>query len=262
MSGQVRTQGTVQGLGLLRDAQKVLMTLAQVLVVAAALGLAGASVAAGFGLLPWPELSLRWGGTYVPAFGMWLQIGVTALFVLLCVFLPSNARMARLEAGHRSFHISLEDVRRAYEIAHAADRRSVFSLSSEFEAMRQRMEHLRKHPDLTELEPELLQLAAQMSHESRDLARTYAEDKVSRARAFLTQRQEEVARMSDRIRLARMTCDELRRWLRDIEAGERANNAQIRRLEADLRELLPALGYDVDDIPQANVVTLPVGKSG
>lgn len=251
-----------QGAALLRQAQHGLMVLAQVAVVAVALGLLAATVAAGLGYLPWPELSLRWGGQYIPGFGMWLQIGLTGLFLALCFFLPANARMARLEMGHRSFHMSLEDVRRAYEIAHAADRRSVFSLSSEFEAMRERMAHLKKHPDLTDLEPELLQLAAQMSLESRDLSRTYSEERVNRARTFLAQRQEEVARMADRIRLAKMTCDELRRWLRDIEASERANHAQIRRLEADLRELLPALGYDVDDIPQANVVTLPVGKPG
>jgi hypothetical protein len=246
----------------LRQAQSGLMTLAQVTVVAVALGLTGATVAAALGYLPWPELSLRWGGAYVPAFGMWLQVGLTALFVLLCFYLPANTRMARLEMGHRSFHMSLEDVRRAYEIAHAADRRSVFTLSSEFEAMRQRMEHLKKHPDLSDLEPELLELAAQMSIESRDLARTYSEDRVNRARAFLTQRQEEVSRTADRIRLAKMTCDELRRWLRDIEAAERANHQQIRRLEADLREVLPALGYEMDDPREPNVVTLPVVKPG
>ena len=44
-------------------------------------------------------------------------------------------------------------VARAYRHAHAADRAGVFALSSEFDAMRARLEHLRKHPDLSHLEP-------------------------------------------------------------------------------------------------------------
>lgn len=108
-------------------------------------------------------------------------------------------------------------------LVHNADRRSVFALSSEFEDMRKRMEHLRQHPDLSHLEPELLELAAQMSHHSRDIARVYSVERVERAKAFLKQRQEEVAQTQERLKLARHTCDELRRWSADIEAGERSN---------------------------------------
>lgn len=229
--------------------------LAQGVLVLAALAAFGATAAAWAGWLPWPELVLRWNGTEIPDAGLWAQNIGTGLLLLLCLYLPANARMARLEAGHRDFSISIEDVRRAYEIAHAADRRSVFSLSSEFEAMRQRMEHLRKHPDLSDLEPELLTLAAQMSHESRNLARLYSEDRVTRARTFLRQRQEEADGLAERVRLAQTICDELRRWLADVEAEERKNHVQIRRLEADLRELLPALGYEWDE-PRENVVPL------
>ncbi|QYK42984.1 MAG: DNA repair protein [Paracoccaceae bacterium] len=229
---------------------------AQALLVIAALAALGATAAAALGFLPWPEMSLRWGGVYVPQAGMWLQVGLTALLLMLCLWLPANARMARLEAGHRSFVLSVEDVRRAYEIAHAADRRSVFALSSEFDSLRQRMEHLRRHPDLADLEPELLTIAAQMSHQSRDLARVYSADRVERARTFLRQRQEETARMAERLSLARSICDELRRWLTDIEAEERKNHTQVKRLEADLRELLPMLGYELDDPRDANVVPL------
>ncbi len=176
---------------------------------------------------------------------------------MLCFFLPANARMARLERSHRSFQISMEDVRRAYSTAHAGDRAGVFALSGEFDALRTRMELLRKHPDLGLLEPELLQLAAQMSFESRDLARAYSDDRVARAKTFLQQRQEEVQALSERITLARQTCDALRRWLQDIEAEERQSHDQIRRLEADLREILPTLGYDFDEPREANVVALP-----
>lgn len=246
------------------QAQRAAQGVAQALLVLATLAAVTATAAATAGALPWPEMSLRWGGAYLPDAGMWVQVGLTVLLVFLCLWLPANARMARLEAGHRSFNMSLEDVRRAYEAAHAADRRSVFALSSEFESLRARMDHLRRHPDLAELEPELLTVAAQMSHESRELARLYSDERVGRAKMFLKQRQEEAARMAERIQLARTTCDELRRWLADVEAEERRQNLQIRRLEADLREILPALGYELDEPREANVVPLglPAAASG
>ena len=112
--------------------------------------------------------------------------------------------------------------------------------------MRARFDHLRQHPDLRHLEPELLDLAAKMSFVSRDLSRVYSDDKVGRARVFLSQRQEEIASVADRIAAARRTCDELRRWLTEIESEERTAQTQIRRLEADLQEILPTLGYDFD----------------
>lgn len=240
-------------------AQDAGQSLAQGLIVLAALGLAGATAAAAMGWLPWPQLALFFGGAALPQAGMWVQIGLTLLFALLCLYLPGLARIRKLETGHRSFVVGMEDVARAYRHAHASDRAGVFALSSEFESMRARMEHLREHPDFRHLEPELLQLAAQMSHETRDLARAYSDDKVNRARLFLKQRQEDVQALTDRLAAARRTCDELRRWLQDIEAEERQAQVQIRRLEADLREILPTLGYafDLEDPREANVVTLP-----
>ncbi|THD84448.1 DNA repair protein [Aliigemmobacter aestuarii] len=236
-----------------------LVQIAFVLIIVAAVVMVGLTGAAASGVIEWPNLLMSYGGRSVTGAGMYAQIGLTLLLCLLCFFLPANARMARLERSHRSFQISMQDVKRAYELAHAADRRGVFSLSTEFEAMRQRMEHLRKHPDLSLIEPELLELAAQMSFESRDLARAYSDDKVARARAFLKSRQEEAEQMQDRIKLATYTANELRRWLEDIQAEERQNNEQIRRLEADLREVLPALGYDFDEAQRVdqNVVQLP-----
>ena len=243
----------------LRHAQQMAQSLMQGVIVLVALGLLAASVAAAFGALPWPTLALFFGGVALPQAGMWVQIGLTALMLALVFYLPSNLRMARLERSHRSFAMGMEDVSRAYRQAHAADRAGVFALSGEFDAMRARLEHLRDHPDLAHLEPELLQLAAQMSHETRELARAYSDAKVNRARLFLKQRQEETQALTERLALARRTCDELRRWLADIEAGERQVQVQIRRLEADLKEILPGLGYDVDMLEpaDANVVSLP-----
>jgi hypothetical protein len=237
--------------------------LAQGAIVTAALGLVAASLAAAFGLLPWPELSLSFGGTPLPQAGVWAQLGLTGLFLALCFHLPANRRMAALERSHRSFAISLDDVARAYVRAHAADRKGVFALSGEFESVKTRFDHLRTHPDLADLEPDLLELAAKMSHVSRDLARTYAEDKVARAQGFLTQRQEEIHMVGERIATARRVCADLKRWLSDVEAEERQAEAQIARLEADLREVLPEIGYMLDhddpvsgDLVPDNVVSL------
>lgn len=243
----------------LRALQETLHALAQALLVLLATGLTMASLAAAFGLIPWPQIALFFGGQALPQAGMWLQLGLNALLVLLVIYLPANLRMSRLERSHRSFAMGMEDVSHAYRMAHAADRAGVFALSSEFDSMRARMERLRSHPDFQHLEPELLQLAAQMSQETRDLARAYSDEKVNRAKIFLKQRQEEVQALTDRLTLARHTCDELRRWLTDIEAEERQAQIQIKRLEADLKEILPTLGYDFDmeEVRDAKVVNMP-----
>ena len=243
----------------LRSAQQGAQGVVQTLILLAAFALVVATAAAAVGALPWPDLALSYGGQPAPNAGMWAQIILTVFVLALTFYLPANSRMARLERSHRSFVIGMDDVTHAYRAAHAADRAGVFALSGEFDAMRARLEHLRQHPDLAHLEPELLQLAAQMSLETRDLARAYSDDKVNRAKVFLKQRQEEANALTERLGLARRTCDDLRRWLHDIEAEERAAQTQIRRLEADLKEILPTLGYDFDqpDATDANVVSLP-----
>ena len=123
--------------------------------------------------------------------------------------------------------------------------------------MRERMDYLRRHPELGDLEPELLELAAQMSLQSRDLSRIYSDQKVSRAKAFLKQRQQETDRLAEQIALARRTCDELREWLTDVEVDERNVSAELKLLERDLRDILPALGYELEDGTQPNVVPMP-----
>jgi hypothetical protein len=244
----------------LRLAQETAQQMFEGLIILLALGLVAASIAAGLGLLPWPQISLSFGGQPIQSAGMWLQLALTVLMVALTFYLPANARMTRLERSHRSFAMGMQDVAAAYNMVHAADRKGAFALSGEFDSMRARLEHLRQHPDFGHLEPELLQLAAQMSHESRALAQTYSDDKVNRAKLFLKQRQEEAVALTDRLSAARRTCDELRKWLQDIEAEERTAQQQIRRLEADLKEILPTLGYDFDhsEPSDANVVSLPI----
>ncbi|WP_054004816.1 hypothetical protein [Cypionkella psychrotolerans] len=76
------------------------------------------------------------GGTALPNAGIWLQLGLTLLLILM-TFYPPAAQC------RRSFAIGMDDVAQAYRQAHAADRAGVFALSAEFESMRTRMEHLR-----------------------------------------------------------------------------------------------------------------------
>lgn len=222
------------------------------LVAGFAIVLAGATLLAALGQLPWPELVAVYGGVPVPNAGMWAQIGLTAFFLGLCFFIPSAARVLRLEDSHRNFSVTMDDIAQAYQISHNADRNGAFSLSAEFDSIRERMDYLRAHPDLRSLEPGVLEVASQMSFESRDLARIYATDSVDRARLFLKQRQEEIDTFAERLAMAKQTVSEIRRWSQQVEVEEAVQTRQLERLEADLLELLPGLGFDIDDDMQSD----------
>lgn len=239
-------------------AQKIMHDASFYLVVSLALTSLFFSLGAAIGALPWIEILASWGDQPLPYAGMILQLSLTGLLIGLCFFLPANARIMRLERSHRDFQLSMDDVARAYRVAHAADRSGAFTLSSEFDDVRDRIHHMRRHPDLAALEPEVLEVAAQMSRTSKDLSVIYSDERVNRAKAFLKQRQEEVDAFRDTISLAQSSTDEIRRWLRDVEADEHASEQQLGRLEKDLREVLPALGYELDDAVTAedNVVTI------
>jgi hypothetical protein len=230
----------------------------------AAVALTGLAV---LGVLPWLSLTLVWGDLTLPDAGLWVQVALTGLLVALAAFIPASARVLALEATHRNFHISMQDVARAYAVAHAADRAGVFRLSSEFDAVRERIDHLRRHPDMAELEAGVMTAAAQMSQQSAHLARTYSDEAVDRARAFLEQRQTEAAAQEERIVAALATCREIRRWAEQVELEEAMVASRLRALDEELQSVLPLLGYGfetVDDPPAAlpalaqdNVVALP-----
>jgi hypothetical protein len=213
------------------------------------------SAAAAAGVAPWLELPARLGGQPVDA-GPAVQLALTALLVGLCFFVPSNDRVMRLETSHRSFRVTMWDVARAYQSAHAADREGTFRLPSEFDSVRERIEFLRRHPDLGKLEPEVLEMAAQMSHESRELAEIYSGERVERARAFLRQRQEEAEEMQARVEGALAACREIRRWLERVETDEDTARTEMARLKAELADLLPGLGLRLFETATANVELL------
>lgn len=223
------------------------------ILLAAALCAVAATGAAFSGLLPWLEMPVSVGGGVVTNAGMFAQIGGTALLVVLAGFLPSNARVHRLEVTNRDFHLSMADVAQAYAYVHQADRDGAFQLSREFDTMRDRIEWMRQHPDLAGLEHDVLQVAAQMSVESRNLADIYTEEKVGRARSFLRQRQHEVEDYRQKISMAQATVGEIKRWMQAVSVEEGLAEKQLERLQKDLADVTDALKLTGHDRP-ANVV--------
>ncbi|NNF72579.1 MAG: DNA repair protein [Rhodobacteraceae bacterium] len=193
------------------------------------------------GAVPWLYLPMQFGAELIPWAGAALQIGVTALLLMLCVFLPSSLRVLRLETSHRDFSMRMDDIAQAYWLAHRADREGVFTLPREFDAVRERYMFLRAHPDLESHEPELLELAAQMSHESRELAEIYSDAKVARAREMLALRRQEAETLSDRIGRAHAVTDEIKRQLDAVEVDEDVARSRLSRLRAELAELMPSV---------------------
>ncbi|SFP20260.1 hypothetical protein [Tranquillimonas alkanivorans] len=217
--------------------------LASVLIGAAAVAAVGACIAAALGYLPWLTLPLTFGDTTYEEAGRFVQIGIATLLVALASALPSGFRVLSLERSHRDFSICMSDVAEAYRICHAADRAGAFTLSHEFDAVRERIRFMRDHPDLRSLEPRILEAAAQMSTVSHEMAETYSDENIERARGFLRQRQDEIEDFRDRIVEATSQCHELRRWLEQVELEESIMESQLTQLEEQLGETLEKLGF-------------------
>ncbi len=225
----------------LRLMQTLIQRLALVVFALLAVALVVSCVLAPFGVIPWLEWNLTWNGAPVPYAGMALQISLALIAVALCTFLPTNARVLALETSHRRFDIAMDDVAMAYDRVHRADREGTFMLSSQFEDMKGRLAYLTQHPDLGDLEPPLLELAAQMSFMSKELAETYSDENVERARIFLRQRQQEVTKFEKRLKHARVIADELKHWLHDVKMEEQLASAQLDELCEELLAILPEL---------------------
>jgi hypothetical protein len=203
--------------------------------------LAGATGMAIGGAIPWISLAtIRTDGS-TQDIGPTLQVMGTLLSLALAGTVPGALRVLRLETSHRRFHMSMDDVARAYHAAHQADRNGYFTASSEFDRVRERIAFLRDHPDLGSLEPQLLEVAAQMSHESRHLAEIYSVDKVDRARAVLRQRLEEAALFSKRIEQASHICKDLRKWHDAVLAEEQDAAAKFEALGRELEDVVPLI---------------------
>ena len=214
------------------------------------------TLASAFGAAPWLTFSVTFGDTTYLHAGMIVQILATVILASLFFFMPSAGRIMSLERAHRDFKITMEDVARAYHVCHTADRSGVFTMSSEFDSVRERLSYLRDHPDLDSLEPEVLELAAQMSQQSRELSDIYSAEKVARAKTFLRQRQEEVERQQALIVEAHHALRDIRKWSQQVELEESVVASQLSQLEEQLEATLPSLGYTLGK-DSAEVVPLP-----
>ncbi len=228
------------------------------LLLIAAIGLLaiGYTLASAFGAAPWLSFTATFGDAAYPQAGMYVQVALTIILAGLVFFMPTAGRVMALERSHRDFKVSMEDVARAYHLCHTADRAAVFTMSSEFDAVRERLSYLRDHPDLDSLEPQVLELAAQMSHQSRELADVYSDEKVARAKTFLTQRQQEAERQQQLIVEALHAMRDIRKWSQQVELEESVVASQLSQLEEQLEATLPALGYTIGK-ESADVVRLP-----
>lgn len=224
-------------------AHRALHTISFVVLMLLGLAALGYTLACAVGLAPWLNFTATFGDTTYPQAGMITQIALTVIILTLFFFMPSAGRIMALERSHRDFHMNMEDVARAYHACHTADRSGVFTLSGEFDAVRERLSFLRDHPDLDHLEPQILELAAQMSQQSRELADIYSDEKVNRAKTFLAQRQEEAERQQQRIVEAHHALRDIRTWSQQVELEESVIASQLAQLEEQLETTLPALGY-------------------
>lgn len=194
--------------------------------------------------LPWLDLVVSTANGPIQI-GPNLQMIGTGLALVLLVYLPSSLRVLKLEASHREFAMTMEDVTKAYIASHEADRSDLFNLSSEFDSVRERINHMRDHPELAKLEPAVLDVAAQMSHVTRDLAAVYSDEAVTRAKSILRQRQVELEEFTDHLSMARRQTDEIKRWTQQMEVEGNVADAQLAQLRQDLSEILPSLGLKV-----------------
>ena len=240
----------------LASVQRFVQWLSLLLFALLAIGLVTATGLSFAGVWPWPDIEILWRGEPVPQAGQILQLALTVFAITLCFFMPANRRILALENTHRRFNIALEDIEKAYISAHAADRAGLFQAGHEFEDMKSRLTYLRDHPDFRDLEPELLEIAAQMSFASRELSERYSDARVARARSFLEQRQQELELFNQRIEHAKAINTEFKTWINRLDLEENVAAAQMDRLLDELEHVLPELSTAPEE-PKSKVAHLP-----
>ncbi len=210
---------------------------AMIVIVGAALFALTTTFLCFIGYLPWLELSISFGGAPVAWAGMAFQIGLAILLGSMLFFLPSAVRVLQLENAHRRFEINMDDVTNAYRAAHMADRKEVFDMRREFDAVRERYQYLKDDPTLAEMDAELLTIAAQMSQQSQELAETFSDAKVSRAKEALKQRNADADALQASIKQAYAKSLDLRRMIESVEYNETLVAVQLVELRNEVMDL-------------------------
>jgi len=200
----------------------------------AALAMLIVTVLSAVGVLPWLEISAAFGATPVPWAGHVVQIGGTALLVVLTSFLPSSLRVARLENAHRRFEIDMDDITRAYRAAHMADRAETFEMQREFDAVRERYRFLKEQPDFEDMDDMLLTIAAQMSEQSRELADRFSDKRIARLQESLRHRRQDVDALLDRSLMLRKKAAKLKAMSDSVEDDEARAIANLMAAKDDV----------------------------
>lgn len=226
----------------------VFQQLAIALLALCAIAAMTSTLLAFFGIVAWVDIPLSFQDEPLEHAGMMVQLALTLFLVSMCFLIPTNQRVMKLEHAHHAFSIRMEDVTRAYTVAHAADRAGLFHCHSEFDAIRERITYLHAHPDLGSLEPDILELAAQMSRVSQDLAHAYSDERVDRAYDFLKQRQAEIDAFNDRLEHAKAIQADIRRLSNQVDLDEAVARSQLRALLEDLGEALPEIMVEHDTV--------------
>ena len=94
---------------------------------------AAALIAYCTGLSPWPVLLLQVANGGMINVAPVVIGSLFGLSTLLLAYMPANWRVLALENSHRSFRMRMEDVTRAYWVAHQGDREGTFETASEFD---------------------------------------------------------------------------------------------------------------------------------
>jgi FtsZ-binding cell division protein ZapB len=156
--------------------------------------------------------------------------------------------------------MNMQDVQQAYYNAFAADRTRMFSLASEFDAIRARFEYLKSLPDFARVKPEILTIAAQMGYLSRDLAAATSEVQIEQATTFLLQRQQEIETWKTRIDNLRQLEGQIRGAANELTMEEASLASQGQRYVDEIQRLLAQMGYEI--VPAtSNVVSITPQKN-
>lgn len=182
------------------------------------------------------------------------------LVALLCSCIPiamwAGGQPLRSAEIDRTYQISMDDITRAYAVAHQADRSGIFTLQGEFDGVRARMNVLMQHPELQNLSPELRVVAAQMSQVSRDLARRYNNQAVTDAYTLIEQCEQECARLEALVSQGIEAEAVIRIAVQKLDLRLTTAHSRLQAAEDAINEKLQPLGLQVRQTDTANVITL------
>ena len=87
--------------------QQIFQRIAFAAIVLSSITLLSLTIMAAIGVVPWLAIKMNYDGLPIENAGMIAQIILTTFMIMMCFFLPGNARIMRLENSHRSFTVGM-----------------------------------------------------------------------------------------------------------------------------------------------------------